>query len=82
MTPSPNELTQLLVAWRNGDRQAFDRLLPLIYDELRHLAHRYMGRRFAGQRLRRSSMKPICAWSGAITSTGRIARTSSRSARR
>ena len=40
-TPSP-DLTQLLLAWNNGDRAALDRLMPLVYDELRRLARRYM----------------------------------------
>src|SRR6185369_5101916 len=38
-----NEVTQLLLAWRGGDKAAFDRLLPLVYGELRRLAHHYMG---------------------------------------
>lgn len=36
------EITRLLVAWEGGDGEAFDRLIPLIYPELRRLAHRYM----------------------------------------
>ncbi len=34
-----NEVTQLLQGWRQGDRQALDALLPLVYNELRRLAH-------------------------------------------
>ena len=40
-TPPP-DLTQLLLAWNNGDRAALDRLMPVVYDELRRLARRYM----------------------------------------
>ena len=40
--PSPAEVTGLLVAWRGGDAGALDRLLPLVYAELRRVAHRYM----------------------------------------
>ena len=40
-TPSP-DLTQLLLAWNNGDRDALDRLMPVVYDELRRLARQYM----------------------------------------
>lgn len=40
--PSPAEVTRLLVAWRAGDAGALDRLLPLVYAELRRVAHRYM----------------------------------------
>jgi RNA polymerase sigma factor (TIGR02999 family) len=35
----PSEVSLLLQGWRNGDRQAFDTLLPLVYRELRRLAH-------------------------------------------
>jgi len=38
------DITGLLVAWRAGDRAAFDRLFPLVYDELRRVAHRQLGR--------------------------------------
>lgn len=38
----PDDVTQLLRAWRGGDKAAFDRLLPLVYGELRRLAHHYM----------------------------------------
>jgi len=37
-----HEVTQLLVAWGNGDHTALDQLMPLVYDELHRLAHRYM----------------------------------------
>jgi DNA-directed RNA polymerase specialized sigma24 family protein len=33
------EITQLLHGWRAGDRQALDALLPIVYKELRRLAH-------------------------------------------
>jgi RNA polymerase sigma factor (TIGR02999 family) len=33
-------VTQLLAAWRAGDRDAADRLMPLVYDELRRIARR------------------------------------------
>jgi RNA polymerase sigma factor (TIGR02999 family) len=37
--PEPSEVTQLLQGWRAGNRQALDALLPLVYKELRRLAH-------------------------------------------
>jgi RNA polymerase sigma-70 factor (ECF subfamily) len=37
-----HDISQLLIAWGNGDQSAFDKLMPLVYDELRRLAHRYM----------------------------------------
>ena len=42
--PEPGAATQLLLAWRAGDRDALDRMLPLVYDELHHLASRYLAR--------------------------------------
>jgi RNA polymerase sigma factor (TIGR02999 family) len=36
------DATDLLVAWSHGDQAAFDRLVPLVYHELRGLARRYM----------------------------------------
>ena len=41
-----DEITQLLIAWNEGDEQALDRLMPLVHGELHQLAHRYM----AGER--------------------------------
>ena len=36
---SAGEITQLLQGWRNGDRKSLDALLPIVYKELRRLAH-------------------------------------------
>ena len=36
---SEGEVTRLLQGWRDGDRKALDSLLPLVYEELRRLAH-------------------------------------------
>ena len=44
MAAAPEEVSQLLVEWRNGDQEALDRLMPLVYDELRRIAGRYMNR--------------------------------------
>ena len=43
---SSNSVTQLLLAWRQGDAAALEQLIPLVYQKLRRLARRYM----AGQR--------------------------------
>jgi RNA polymerase sigma-70 factor (ECF subfamily) len=40
--PPRSDATELLVAWSNGDQSAFDKLVPLVYQELRALARRYM----------------------------------------
>jgi RNA polymerase sigma-70 factor (ECF subfamily) len=42
MAPTSHEVTKLLLAWSEGDKQALDRLVPLVYDELRQLAQSYM----------------------------------------
>ncbi len=42
--PGTHELTQLLVAWSDGDEAALDRLVPLVHAELHRLARLYMSR--------------------------------------
>ena len=37
-----NQVTELLVRWRSGDKAALDSLLPLVYTELRRIANRYL----------------------------------------
>lgn len=41
-TFSKPNVTELLLEWQQGDREALDRLTPLVYDELRRIAHRYV----------------------------------------
>jgi RNA polymerase sigma factor (TIGR02999 family) len=41
--PTGGDVTALLRLWSNGDEQAFDRLIPLVYDELHRMALRYLG---------------------------------------
>ena len=40
--PLASSVSSLLVKWREGDEAALQELLPLVYDELRHLAHHYI----------------------------------------
>lgn len=49
-------VTRLLSAWRSGDARALDRLTPLVYDELRELAHRYMRRERPGHTLQATAV--------------------------
>ena len=56
MTPSPHLVTQLLVDWGNGNQAALDKLMPLVYDELHRLAHRYMDRERPGHTLQTSAL--------------------------
>ena len=43
-TPDPQEVTQLLRAWSDGDREALEKLTPLVYRELHRRAHWHMSR--------------------------------------
>jgi len=52
----PGELTQLLIAWSQGDAAALEQLTPLVYAELRKLAHRYMNRERAGHTLQTTAV--------------------------
>jgi RNA polymerase sigma factor (TIGR02999 family) len=38
MTSSPDEVTRMLIDWSNGESGALDKLIPLVYAELRHIA--------------------------------------------
>jgi len=42
--PAPGEITRLLADWSNGNEAALDKLMPLVYEELRRLASSYMRR--------------------------------------
>ncbi len=53
---SQTEITQLLRAWGGGDAQALDRLTPVVYDELRRMAHRYMRREGAENSLQATAL--------------------------
>jgi RNA polymerase sigma factor (TIGR02999 family) len=50
--PSPGPVTRLLLDWSDGDEQARDAMLPLVYDELRRLAASYLLRERPGHTLR------------------------------
>jgi RNA polymerase sigma factor (TIGR02999 family) len=56
MTPSPQEVTQLLLAWSNGDQAALEKLTPLVYQELHRLAKRYMGGQRPGHTLQTTAL--------------------------
>ena len=56
MTFSKQEVTQLLVAWSQGDQAALERLMPLVYEELRRVARRYMRRERAGHTLQTTAV--------------------------
>jgi RNA polymerase sigma factor (TIGR02999 family) len=56
MAPTPQEVSRLLAAWSDGDRGALDELIPLVYSELRRLAHLYSGRESPGITLQTSAL--------------------------
>src|SRR5499425_3620117 len=57
MAMQPTEsVTQLLVKWGGGDHQALDKLMPLVYGELRRLASNYLRRERAGHTLQPTAL--------------------------
>lgn len=56
MAESPTEITQLLVAWGSGDQAALDQLMPLVYDEMKRLARRHLGRERQGHTLQTTAL--------------------------
>ncbi len=54
--PPKHEVTQLLIDWSNGDKTALDRLMPLVHEELRRLAHNYMSRERSGHTLQTTAL--------------------------
>ena len=55
-TLTADNLTGLLVEWRDGDQAALERLIPLVYDQLRRIAHRYVRQERNGHTLQTSAL--------------------------
>lgn len=55
MGPS-SQVSELLIAWCNGDEAALERLVPLVERELRRLAHGYMRREHPGHTLQTTAL--------------------------
>ena len=53
---STTQVTQLLARWRDGDREALDSLMPLVYEELRGLAHHYLQNERHGHTLQSTAL--------------------------
>ena len=51
-----NDLTGLLIEWARGDKAALDQLTPLVYDEIRRIAHRYVQHEREGQTLQTTAL--------------------------
>ena len=56
MTVNADDLTGLLIEWGQGNKGALDRLTPLVYDEIRRIAHRYVQREREGQTLQTTAL--------------------------
>jgi RNA polymerase sigma factor (TIGR02999 family) len=56
MEPQPPELNHLLEAWSRGDQEAIPKLVPLVYDDLHRLAHRYMAGERPGHTLQTTAL--------------------------
>jgi RNA polymerase sigma factor (TIGR02999 family) len=56
MPQLPPNVTQLLIGWGKGDKEALDELLPIVYDELRQQAARYLRRERAGHTLQTTAL--------------------------
>ena len=57
MTSSPpNDVTQMLIDWSSGDKAALDKLIPIIYQELRSLARHYMSHERPGHTLQTTAL--------------------------
>ena len=52
----PHEITQLLAEWSDGNQAALDQLYPLVYNELRRLAHGYLRRERKGHTLQTTAL--------------------------
>jgi RNA polymerase sigma-70 factor, ECF subfamily len=53
---SPKDVSILLLAWSNGDETALEKLIPLVYEELHRLAHRYISRERPGNTLQTTAL--------------------------
>ena len=50
------DVTELLLSWRQGDAEALDHLVPLVYDELRRVARRHLQREQPGHALQATAL--------------------------
>ena len=56
VTAPPNEVTQLLINWSNGDQAALEELIPLVQADLRRRARHYLARESPGHTLQTSAL--------------------------
>ena len=53
---SPHEITTLLAAWREGDEEALNRLIAVVYPEMRRVARQHLRRRAPGHTLQSADL--------------------------
>jgi len=53
---SPDQITQWLVEWGQGNQPALDQLMPLVYDDLRRMARRYLRNQPSGHTLQTTEL--------------------------
>ena len=56
VTPAGKNITELLIGYGRGDKEALDQLMPIVYDELRRQAARYLRREQAGHTLQTTAL--------------------------
>jgi RNA polymerase sigma factor (TIGR02999 family) len=56
MDDKPDDITRLLIAWRNGEENALDDLMPLVHRELKRIARNFMRRQRAGNTLQTTAL--------------------------
>jgi RNA polymerase sigma factor (TIGR02999 family) len=56
MEPRAHEINQLLERWSHGEQGAIDKLIPLVYEDLHRLAHRYMAAERPGHTLQTTAL--------------------------
>ena len=56
MNREPKDITRLLIAWRNGEAEALDDLMPIVYRELKRIARNFMRRQRAGHTLQTTAL--------------------------
>jgi RNA polymerase sigma factor (TIGR02999 family) len=60
MASDERDVTGLLAAWEDGDQDAFDRLVPIVYDNLRRIAHRQLSGEQSGHTLDTTGLVHEC----------------------
>jgi RNA polymerase sigma factor (TIGR02999 family) len=55
-TPPPEDITRILHEWRDGSREALDRLMPIVYNELKVLASRQLAHEWRHDRLQTTAV--------------------------